>query len=425
MDATATDITTYQWNNDNRLVTVTVNGVEVDYSYDPFGRMVARTDVAAYATQFYVYDGQNVVLVLQQFGSVGFVTERNLYGPAVDQVLASEEVAIPPWYTYPQLEGRVNWYLTDNQGTVRDVVEGCGAYTSVADHLVYDACGQITSQTPGRLPSRRSPMTACGTIRPAALTTTLRGGTNPANGVFISQDPIGFGGGQTNLSEYCGNSPTNAIDPSGLSSAEEGFRARVWLVYHTTRNWKHAAKFNADGTLSRSYLHMIGVCAASGGGGEIPIRGPVDMGLVASLVANNGRNAGGAAPDVSWWGATGNGLLVGLRAGNDNGGVWIEKGLNWLGFVSDQQLAQDNRSAKWWWDQVYSPNDTGGKVANATAAIGRRGLRGSRAGRLSSRRDHADWQHDAQRDRQRRLGICVRGRRGIANAPRAGRAQRG
>ena len=32
----------------------------------------------------------------------------------------------------------------------------------------------------------------------------------------LSQDPLGFGGGQTNLSEFCGNSPTNYIDPTGM-----------------------------------------------------------------------------------------------------------------------------------------------------------------------------------------------------------------
>jgi len=35
-------------------------------------------------------------------------------------------------------------------------------------------------------------------------------------GRWISQDPIGFAGGDANLYRYVGNSPTNATDPSGL-----------------------------------------------------------------------------------------------------------------------------------------------------------------------------------------------------------------
>ena len=38
-----------------------------------------------------------------------------------------------------------------------------------------------------------------------------------ANGVFISQDPLEFGGGQMNLNEFVGNSPTNVTDPTGMA----------------------------------------------------------------------------------------------------------------------------------------------------------------------------------------------------------------
>jgi RHS repeat-associated protein len=40
---------------------------------------------------------------------------------------------------------------------------------------------------------------------------------DPSNGRFISEDPIGFGGGDANLSRYVLNSPTNFNDPSGHS----------------------------------------------------------------------------------------------------------------------------------------------------------------------------------------------------------------
>jgi RHS repeat-associated protein len=33
-------------------------------------------------------------------------------------------------------------------------------------------------------------------------------------GGFISEDPLGFGGGDANLARYCGNSPTNFTDPA-------------------------------------------------------------------------------------------------------------------------------------------------------------------------------------------------------------------
>ncbi|MHB1038655.1 MAG: RHS repeat protein [Pirellulales bacterium] len=39
---------------------------------------------------------------------------------------------------------------------------------------------------------------------------------DPKVGRFITEDPIGFDGGDANLSRYVGNAPTNATDPKGL-----------------------------------------------------------------------------------------------------------------------------------------------------------------------------------------------------------------
>jgi hypothetical protein len=39
---------------------------------------------------------------------------------------------------------------------------------------------------------------------------------DPTVGRFITEDPIGFDGGDVNLGRYCGNSPVNCTDPNGL-----------------------------------------------------------------------------------------------------------------------------------------------------------------------------------------------------------------
>ena len=45
---------------------------------------------------------------------------------------------------------------------------------------------------------------------------------NPLLSRFISSDPIGFGGGQANFFAYALNSPTNFVDPLGLSGSSGG-----------------------------------------------------------------------------------------------------------------------------------------------------------------------------------------------------------
>jgi RHS repeat-associated protein len=52
---------------------------------------------------------------------------------------------------------------------------------------------------------------------------------DPRQGRFISQDPIGFAGGDANLYRYVGNGPTNATDPSGLYN-EGGHFFTVYIV---------------------------------------------------------------------------------------------------------------------------------------------------------------------------------------------------
>jgi RHS repeat-associated protein len=109
---------------------------------------------------------------------------------------------------------QVRWFLADHQGTVKDVVDNAG---TVIDHITYDSFGRIVSQTNSI------------ELRFAYTGREWDGETgqyyyraryyNHADGRFISEDPIGFSGGDSNLIRYVGNSATNFIDPNGLEAA--------------------------------------------------------------------------------------------------------------------------------------------------------------------------------------------------------------
>ena len=81
-------VTYYQFNNANEFTAVSGSGGPATYLYDAFGRMVSQTENGV--TQNFIYDGENIALVLNGSGQV---IERKLNGPAVDQVLATETVA--------------------------------------------------------------------------------------------------------------------------------------------------------------------------------------------------------------------------------------------------------------------------------------------------------------------------------------------
>ena len=205
----------------------------ISYAYDAFGRMVTRTAATGYnpsepvgtitdfeflhvTTENFVYWGQNNVLVLDGNGQV---IDRNLTGLAPDQVFATEEVLAVE--SGPQAVGTVNWLLTDNQGTVRDVVQfdSTTDTTAEVDHLVYGAFGALVSQAPASGATDPSPIFYYNGVWQDPQTGLYDMGArwyDAVDAVFASYDPLGFGGGQNNLSEYCANDPTNLADPSGM-----------------------------------------------------------------------------------------------------------------------------------------------------------------------------------------------------------------
>ena len=228
-DSDATDVTTFAWNNANQLVAVKhyADGGDygshspdwqVDYGVDAFGRIVSRTptDITGESAENYVYDGANLAIVLN---SDGQVTERELYAPAVDAIMASEAVATVESGT--QSAGTVNWTLGDNQGTIRDVVQGVlsdGTMTaSLVDHVIFDAYGNATQGAD--FTGNPLPRFGLNGMRRDAATGLSLSATrpyDPGTGDWLQPDRTGLGS-DTNPARFCGNSPTNNVDPTGES----------------------------------------------------------------------------------------------------------------------------------------------------------------------------------------------------------------
>jgi RHS repeat-associated protein len=203
-------VTEYVWDYHNRLAQVLFKDgsgavtKSIEYTYDVNNQRIgkkidtsASLSTGGVVTERYVIDRNQIALV---FDGSGVQKSRYLYGTQIDQVLAEES------------GNQVHWFLADNQGTVKDVVDNTGA---VIDHITYDSFGRIVSQT--------SPVD----LRFAYTGREWDGETSQyyyraryydaAVGKFIGEDPIGFSAEDTNLSRYVGNSATNFIDPSGYA----------------------------------------------------------------------------------------------------------------------------------------------------------------------------------------------------------------
>jgi RHS repeat-associated protein len=114
------------------------------------------------------------------------------------------------------------WALADHQGTVRDLIDDGG---NVVNHINYDSFGRLVSESAPTFDFRYG-YTGRERDSETGLEYYRARYYDSAVGRFVSEDPIGFAAGDSNLTRYVGNSPTNFVDPSGLEGliwGESGF----------------------------------------------------------------------------------------------------------------------------------------------------------------------------------------------------------
>jgi RHS repeat-associated protein len=200
-------VTEYQWDNRNRLIAVIVrdnNGEllqQSEYIYDVYNRRLARRidrdGSGNFGTERFVYDGDNVALI---FDGAGALQQRLFSGTQVDLIWAQENS-----------NGEVLWALSDNQGTVRDVIDLDG---NVLNHITYDAFGNITSTNTGAIDFNWA-YTGKSLDRDTGLYYYGNRYYDPLVGQFLSEDGMGLAAGDFHLYRYTFNSPVNYLDVSG------------------------------------------------------------------------------------------------------------------------------------------------------------------------------------------------------------------
>ncbi len=73
---------------------------------------------------------------------------------------------------------------------------------------------------------------------------------DPRVGRFISEDPLGFDGGDVNLYAYVGNNPIMGVDPSGLCAVDFNFTSG--FVGTNAPIWKQNSGWSGSPTFSAS-----------------------------------------------------------------------------------------------------------------------------------------------------------------------------
>lgn len=182
---------TYTWDRENRLTQASSSGATVDYVYDALGRRVERSD-GTDTTEF-THDGDDVLL--DDSSASGITKYQN--GPGIDNKLSVKQGSV------------TNYFIADHLGSTNALTDSTGTITASQNYNSFGNGMNPAFPTRYQFTDRELDPTIGLQFSRARF-------YDPNLGRFISEDPIGFAGGDVNLYGYVWNSPLNWTDPMGL-----------------------------------------------------------------------------------------------------------------------------------------------------------------------------------------------------------------
>jgi RHS repeat-associated protein len=196
---TSAGTTTYGWDYENRLTSVTLPGTggTLAFKFDGLGRRVQKvfTQNSTSTTTNYLYDGSNAVEDVDQNGNI---LARYIMTQNVDESLAELR------------SGTTSYYSQDGLGSVTSLTTSAGA---LGNTYRYDSFGNLTASS-GSIANRYQ-YTAREFDSETGLYFYRARYYDPNAGRFLNEDTARFAGG-ADFYVYVGNNAINFFDPLGL-----------------------------------------------------------------------------------------------------------------------------------------------------------------------------------------------------------------
>ncbi|MCC7306236.1 MAG: hypothetical protein IT173_01620 [Acidobacteria bacterium] len=189
----------YKWDYENRFTEASTGKSEVRYKYHALGRRVERNFNQGKEWRKFTHDGLDVLVD----DDAGTLTKYQ-NGPGIDSKLTVQNGS------------NVSYFLADHLGSTNGLADQTGNLTS---QTAYDSFGNPTA-----ILGTRYQFTGREYDAFSGLQFSRARFYDQKLGRFVSEDPIGFNGGDLNLYGYVRNRPLERRDPMGLDDADIAFR---------------------------------------------------------------------------------------------------------------------------------------------------------------------------------------------------------
>lgn len=234
---------TYTTGAANRLL----NDGKFNYGYDAEGNVTTKTEIATGKVTQFAYDHRGRLTSITEPAAGGGTNKQSFTYDALDRriginandvvisIIYSEDNA---WADYTpagvplarylfadRIDGNLTkwtpvdgaqWYLTDKVDSIRGLTSATGAITETASYNSFGArvvSANVSNQRFG-FSGRESILSTYQYHRSRVRESTT--------GQFLTEDRLGYGGGDVNLYRYVFNRPTFFTDPTGGSIGEYG-----------------------------------------------------------------------------------------------------------------------------------------------------------------------------------------------------------
>ncbi len=224
--------TTYDYNDLNQLVAITASdGTTTTFQYSPLGFLIGENSGGTQTN--YLVDPTGLDNVVASYNGSGSLIANFVYGLG----LVSQ--------TGPSGTGD---YDFDANGNTVGITGPNSSYVNQYSYLPFGETTTVSAALP-------NPFTFAGQVGVMQIATNLFSmrarAYAPATGQFLSNDPLGLAGGDTNLRRYVNNNPAGHVDPLGTT----GGGGQTTVEYFPNGNPSTITQWNPDGSQGQTTIY--------------------------------------------------------------------------------------------------------------------------------------------------------------------------